>query len=163
MRELEQLEIQLERLGALLTEEPDATPLRVAGVSAWSVAEQVDHVLNVLDAGLGRLDGELVPLPRGINLTGRLLLGVGRLPRGVGKSPEPVRGESRPRAELVTRLVAVRVRLRGLGTQTEIWRDRRPLVRHPYFRGLTPRQGVRFLAIHTDHHLRIVADIRRAS
>jgi hypothetical protein len=34
---------------------------------------------------------------------------------------------------------------------------------HPYFGGLTPVQTLRFLVVHTGHHLRIVADIRRAT
>ena len=163
MKELVEIEAQLDRIAGLLREEPDATVLRVESVSSWSVAEQLDHLLKILEAALGRLARAPQPVDRGINLVGRLLLACGRLPRGIGKSPEKLRGERRERNELAAQLDAVRALLRGLGAEAEIWRDRRPIVRHGYFGGLTALQAARFLAIHTDHHLRIVADIRRAS
>ena len=162
MSELAALEAQLDRIATLLATEPDATPLRVERVSGWSVAEQVDHVLKIVSAQLGRLT-ERRPAKRGINWPGRIILAVGRIPRGVGKTPEPVRGEAKPRPELVAALAGARERLGAMAGDGDLWRDARPLAGHPYFGGLTPRQVLRFLVIHTDHHLRIVADIRRAA
>ncbi len=163
MRELNALHLELDRVGLLLASEPDPTPLSAASVSGWSIAEQVDHLLKIVAAMLGRLEGEPKPRSRGINLAGRILFGIGRLPRGIGKSPEPVRGEAKPRAELLAALAAARQRLTALAERSTLWSELRPLVGHPYFGGLTPRQTLRFLAIHTDHHLRIVAAIRRAA
>jgi len=162
MNELQAVHAQLDRIAALLESEPDPTPIRIEKVSGWSVAEQVDHMFKILDAQLGRLD-ERRPAKRGINLVGRIILGIGRIPRGVGKSPAPVRGELRTRPELVAALVATRERLERMAGDAALWNDPRPLAGHPYFGGLTPRQVLRFLAVHTDHHLRIVADIRRAA
>ena len=162
MTQFAALEAQLDRIAALLATEPDPTPLRVERVSGWSVAEQVDHMLKIVAAQLGRL-AERRPAKRGINWPGRIILACGRIPRGVGKTPEPVRGEARPRAELVAALAGARERLAAMSVDGDLWREKRPLAGHPYFGGLTPRQVLRFLAIHTDHHLRIVADIRRAA
>lgn len=162
MNELQAVNAQLDRIAALLEVEPDATPLRVERVSGWSVAEQVDHVLKIVQAQLARLD-ERRPARTGINLVGRIILGIGRIPRGVGKSPAPVRGEVRTRPALIAALVATRERLERMAGDAALWSDPRPLAGHPYFGGLTPRQVLRFLAVHTDHHLRIVADIRRAA
>ncbi len=160
MNELAALHTQLDRIARLLETEPDPTTVRAAKVSGWSVAEQLDHVLKIVSAQLGRLD-ERRPAKAGINLVGRIVLGLGRIPRGIGKSPAPVRGEQRSRAELVAALVAARERLERMAGDGALWNDPRPLAGHPYFGGLTPRRVLRFLAVHTDHHLRIVADIRR--
>jgi hypothetical protein len=162
MTELDRFDRQLERLAELLAEEPDATRLRAERVSGWSVAEQLDHVLRIVEAQLERLAERRVA-KRGINLVGRIILGVGRIPRGVGKSPAPVRGTAKSRAELRAALAAARARLATLSADAALWGDPRPLAGHPYFGGLTPRQVLRFLEVHTDHHLRIVADIRRAA
>ena len=162
MNEILALEREFDRIGALLAIEPDATTARAEKVSGWSVAEQVDHMLKVVLAQVDRL-AERRPVKRGINLVGRIVLLRGRIPRGVGKSPERVLPAPRPRAELVEQLAAARGRLAALAADAELRADPRPLAPHPYFGGLTPRQALRFLAIHTDHHLRIVADIRRAA
>lgn len=162
MNEVRAVHAQLDRIAALLDVDPDPTPVRVERVSGWSVAEQVDHVLKVVTAQLARLD-ERRPPPKGINLAGRIVLGIGRIPRGVGKSPAPVRGEARSRSELLAALGAARGRLERMAGDAALWNERRPLAGHPYFGGLTPRQVLRFLEIHTDHHLRIVAEIRRAA
>jgi hypothetical protein len=163
MKEIRQLETQLTRVAGLLREDPDPTGLRSERVSDWSVGEQVDHVLKVLESSLARLAAPGKPLDRGINVVGRILLKVGRLPRGVGRSPKSVLPTARSRAELADALDDVRERLRSLAAQADVWRSQRPLVPHPYFGGLTPKQGARMLVVHTDHHLRIVSDIRRAA
>jgi hypothetical protein len=162
MKDLEALDHQLGRIAALLRIEPDATGLRAEKISRWSVGEQLDHALQVIEASLARLGGQLENQPRGINLVGRTLLAIGRLPRGVASSPKALRARVRPRAELAERAESVRARLRSLGAQADLWRIRRPVFPHPFFGGLTPLQGLRMLAVHTDHHLRIVADIQRA-
>jgi hypothetical protein len=162
MTRIAELARQLDRVAALLDEEPDATPLSAPRVSGWSVAEQVDHLLKIVVAQLGRM-AERRQSRRGINLPGRIVLGIGRIPRGVGKSPEAVRGEPKSRDELRAALAAAREKLHGVAADAALCGDPRPLVGHPYFGGLTPGEALRFLAIHTDHHLRIVERIRRAA
>jgi hypothetical protein len=161
--ELGRLEAQLRVVEGLIDEGDGALGACAARVSAWSVGEQVDHMLKVLDAALARLEGGADPVPGGINLVGRICLGLGRLPRGVGKSPARLRAEQRQATELAATLSVVRERCARLGGRDELWRDRRALVRHPYFGALDARRTLRFLTVHTDHHLRIVADIRRAT
>jgi len=163
MSEIQELDAQLARVAGLLREEPDATALRSESVSRWSIGEQLDHALQAVEVGLARLAEPGEPIRRGISLVGRILLRVGRLPRGVGKSPKAILPRPSNRADLATTLDEVRARLRSLAAQAEVWRSKRPVVLHPYFGGLTPRQTVRMLAVHTDHHLRIVHDIRRAA
>ena len=162
MTEIAELARQLDRVEALLAEEPDATPVRAPRVSGWSVAEQLDHLLKIVHAQIGRMF-ERRQSRRGINLPGRVVLAIGRIPRGVGKSPEAVRGAPASRDELRDALTSARAKLDSLAADPELCAERRPLVGHPYFGGLTPREALRFLAIHTDHHLRIVERIRRGA
>lgn len=161
--ELARLEAQIAQVEALIAEGDEKLGRRAPRVSAWSVAEQIDHLTKVLDRALGLLLTSDTALPAGINLTGRLLLALGRLPRGVGKSPAAVRGAERSAAELRAQLAQVRPLVERLRDAGERLARRTPVFPHPYFGGLDTSQALRFLTVHTDHHLRIVADIRRAT
>lgn len=162
-REFVRLEAQLRQVEALVAEGDEKLGRRAPRVSGWSVAEQVDHLTKVLDRSLGLLLTSDTALPKGINLTGRLLLALGRLPRGVGKSPAAVRGADRRAGELRDALAGVRLLVTRLRASTGIFARRTPVFPHPYFGGLDAAQALRFLNVHTDHHLRIVADIRKAT
>ena len=99
-----------------------------------------------------------------MNLTGHLLLALGWIPRGVGKSPKGVvpaeRNAGRPRG---ARRPAAQGSTATRRSPRRVLADPTPVFPHPYFGGLTALQGLRFLGIHTHHHLKIVADIRRAA
>lgn len=161
--DLDRLERQLRSIDSLLDEGEEKLGRSAPRVSAWSVAQQLDHVTKVLERSLETLLVSEVRLERGINWIGRLLLGVGRLPRGVGKSPAAVRGVERRAADLQRTVIRIRELLARLAAAKVVTASGAPVYRHPYFGGLTPAQALRFLAVHTDHHLRIVADIRRAT
>jgi hypothetical protein len=138
--------------------------VRAPKVSDWSVGRQVDHMLNVAQGAHTRLTGESAELARGINLAGRLLLGLGWLPRGVGKSPRSVLPAEAPVATVeVERLGRLRQDFQALGKGAGKLTSRRRIFPHPYFGGLDARQTLRFLVVHTHHHLKIVRDIRRAA
>ena len=165
MTELERLEGQLDAIGRLVDEGDAALVRRAPRVSGWSVAQQLDHSLKVAMRSLGCvLEPDAAKIDRrGINLLGRLLLAFGRLPRGRGKAPKAVAGEERSSQELAAALAAVRARLAEVAARGELLARPDPIVPHPYFRCLNASQGLRMLAVHTDHHLRIGADIRRAA
>jgi len=162
-RDFDRLASQLDSIEALLDEGDERLGRRAPRVSGWSVAQQIDHMLKVLERAAGLLLTAGEALPKGINTTGRILLGLGRLPRGVAQAPKATRGEETSAEGLRVELQSVREAIGRLRAAAERLADRRPLLPHPYFGGLTPGQAVRFLGIHTDHHLRIVADIRRAT
>jgi hypothetical protein len=137
---------------------PDELHFSRASVSGWSVAQQLDHILKVCSAMLkGMLRPGDAP-PGGINMTGRLILLVGRIPRGRGKAPERLRGVDASPEELAaslaeTRRLLAEVRAESFGPANN------PIVRHPYFGGLTPSQTLRTIVVHTRHHLRIAREI----
>lgn len=137
---------------------------RVESVSRWSVRQQLDHACKVLALGHKSFDGPRVAQPRGINLLGRTLLALGWLPRGRARSPKAVLPEETATAALAAEAVRLRAAYADPAlAASPMFQDPTPTFPHPYFGGLTAAQGVRMLAVHTHHHLKIVRDIRRAA
>jgi hypothetical protein len=157
-----QLTGHLDEITRIVRFEPALLELRVERVSRWSIGQQVDHVLKVLEAGRRLLDDSSPPLPRGMNLLGHFTLATGWIPRGVGKSPKGVLPAELPPADLAERTSLLRAVYCERPFPEAVIADPKPVFPHPYFGGLTALQGVCFLGIHTHHHLKIVADIRRA-
>jgi len=164
MTDLERIDRQFEQIGGVVAAGEPALAARAPKISAWSVGQQLDHLLNVAEGVFSRLTGEGEEVVGGINVTGRILLGIGWLPRGVGKSPKAVLPAEAPgAAELGERLTRLRGDYRDLRFRTALLASRRRLLRHPYFGALDCAQSLRFVAVHTRHHLKIVRDIRRAA
>jgi hypothetical protein len=154
-------------MAALAGEADEDLHARAEGVSAWSVAQQLEHlgltgekVLDVLDAILR----DPATPPRGRpNPAGWMVLLSGRIPRGrVQTRPEWVPPDSSPErarqgvAALAARTAALAARAGELAAA----RATRP---HPRLGQLDARRWLRFLVIHQEHHLRLVRDIRAAA
>jgi len=164
---MDRIEVQLDemdRLAAL----PDAElATRADAVSAWSVAQQLQHVARAnhsLARGLlGLLDDPTRGRPVAPNLLGRIVLFLGYIPRGRGKAPSSTRAEEEPTVEGVRGEVAAAREL------LHRWRERAPdllaldaSISHPYFGCPSVPQWLRFVEVHNAHHLRIMRDIRAA-
>jgi hypothetical protein len=163
MRDFDQLETLCARLRSLIDEGDGRLALRVPQVSAWSIGQQIDHMLKILDRGLTRIEKGGKTPSRGINLAGRAVLALGWIPRGVGKAPEGMEGMEATAPDLATHLDAIRTRLAAVRARPGGLRPGERILPHPYFGGLDLPQTVRFWVVHTVHHLKIVADIRRAA
>ena len=142
---------------------PDEQLQRTHGsVSAWSVSQQLDHAIKVANA---LMRGILEPADdrprRGINLVGRVILLLGDFPRGRAQSPKGLRGVAASSQDLVDELNVARSLLKRVADESFQPPDV-PVVRHPFFGGLTPQQSLRNTVVHTRHHLRIVRDINAA-
>jgi len=161
-REFEKISRQLDEIGGWLAEGEVAVAKRVPEVSGWSVAQQVDHVLMVVERSVERLMSRPEPLSRGLTWTGRIVLGLGWFPRGSARAPKGFEGREIACAELVSRLAALRARLDELAAANDVIERREPVVPHPYFGGLSAALALRNAVVHTGHHLAIVRDIRRA-
>jgi hypothetical protein len=157
-----QLAVHLDEVSRIARFEPALLALRVERVSRWSIGLQVDHILKVLEAGQRLLAEENPTLPRGMNVAGRFALATGWVPRGVGKSPKGVLPAEQSGAELAGRSSELRKVYCERPLPAHVLENPRPVFKHPYFGGLSAAQGLRFLGIHTHHHMKIVADIRRA-
>ena len=131
--------------------------------SAWSALEHLDHTIKVASGLLHVLNKEEIPrLPRGISVIGRLVLLIGWIPRGRGRSPERMLPAPATVDELQQRLTEMDAQIERVANRTAAV-PAFPIVRHPVFGGLTYAQALRFIAIHTHHHLKILDDGQRSA
>ncbi|KAB2963412.1 MAG: DinB family protein [Thermoanaerobaculia bacterium] len=161
-RDLTRLSRQLDEIDGWLAGGEDAVAQQVPEVSGWSVAQQVDHLLMVVEKSVERLLSRPEPLSRGLTWTGRIVLGLGWFPRGSARAPKGFEGRQIACSELVARLAALRDVLAELAAASDVLERREPVVPHPYFGGLSAARTLRNAVVHTEHHLAIVRDIRRA-
>lgn len=134
--------------------------VRAPAVSAWSVGMHVHHcALSMI--GTARQVARSTPPPprRRRSLLATVLLRIGRIPRGRANAIDAIRPrENVDGVELRAQLDECERLLADLEQS-----DSRAWFEHFVF-GVLPRdQAVRFLRIHNDHHLRIIADILAAS
>ena len=153
---------------AALAAAPDqALDARADAVSAWSVAQQLEHLgltgSKVLDAVDAILRDPATP-PRGRpNPAGWMVLLTGRIPRGrVKAKPEwaPPDSSAERAREGVAALTA---RSTALAARTGELAAARATRTHPRLGQFDARRWLRFLVIHQDHHLRLIRDIRAAA
>jgi hypothetical protein len=157
-RSLRQLQAQfgtMRSLSALPAEQLYATK----APSKWTPSEHLDHVTRVSLAMLEiALRPDAKPLPQPMNLVGRLILTIGWIPRGAGKAPARFHGVRVPTETLNAQLTTLESAVAKIDTR-ELTGRRVPTIPHPRFGGLTPEQALRFIAIHIEHHLRIIREI----
>jgi hypothetical protein len=158
-RDLERLEEVLAEVTAILAEDEAALAASRAEISGWSIAEQLDHVMKVNSSVLTRIAEKPLPLEKPINMVGRVILAIGWIPRGKGRSPKSLRGAVASRNDLISATARLRSQIDALSTELIARRD--PVVPHPFFGGLTAAQALRFMVVHSEHHMKIVRDIRR--
>jgi hypothetical protein len=141
----------------------EALSLRAEKVSAWSVTEQVDHLLKVERSIYSHLLTRTpAPGPR-ISLAGRFVLATGWIPRGKSESPRGLRGTPARSGELAASLETCREVFRRLAAEPDPLLSPAAVLPHKMFGALTAGEAIRFAPIHTRHHLKIAADIRRSS
>lgn len=128
-------------------------------VSGWSVAQHLDHSLKVGAGMLRRIVKPSTEAMPALDWRGHAVLLLGRIPRGKGKSPAAVEGVEVPAEALLAAHDACTAVYREVADRPVLLEARSRVMRHPYFGGLTAAQTLRFVEIHTDHHLRIVDDI----
>jgi DinB superfamily len=126
-------------------------------ISNWSPAEHIDHSVKVALSIVNRLT-KPEPVERPLSFLGRAVLYCNWIPRGRGRSPAKLHGARETPLVLETALTKLEERLASVSA-ADVDAARMPVVPHPRFGGLTPQQALRFLAIHTEHHLKIVAEI----
>ena len=134
-----------------------------AGVSSWSIHKQVEHTAlvarQILELVRG-LEAGAVGEPGGrIRWPAHLVLALGWIPRGKGVAPPSVLPGEAPDPTAIRSILAD-VRARQRTRRTPAGGNR---AAHPHFGALTARQWLRFLGIHTRHHLKIIRDIDRAA
>lgn len=132
---------------------------------AWSAAEITDHLTLAYDALLRELGGEAGMKPK-LTRVHRAVLRWVLLPHILFHRTFPVRAraprETRPsagreREEAIAHLLA-----RGEEFERRAWEARASgpdRLSHPYFGSVPLAKGVRFCAVHLDHHRRQVESV----
>ena len=154
------LRAQMTEIGELIARPEHELFASREAISKWSAAQHLDHSLKVCSAVLGSILEPSGSLPRGINFLGRLVLSLGWFPRGRGESPQSLRGTSATPQEIEASVGDIR-RFLEMVDEHRVEAAKDPIVRHPYFGGLTASQALRFLVIHNRHHLRIINEVMK--
>lgn len=157
---------QVARLSELASDADERLFHRAERVSAWSVADHLGHLAkaNTATAGairkiIARGSGESAG---GLTLVGRAVLFTGWIPRGVGKAPGYTRPQVESGEQLRRELDESQRSVLGLGKQLSEIEKSTGRVAHFAFGGLTGMQWLRVMAIHTRHHIKIIAAIQKS-
>ncbi len=152
-----------------LCDDPTLYAARAEAVSAWGVDKQVHHV-GIAMTGIGRgIEGMLASPQQGVGLGPTHPLAIpmlesGALPRGVAKAPAPLHPPDAPARDQTRALLQSAKTcwdaLSQKGAQIEACPATYP---HFILGNFTSQQWVRFMAVHTAHHFKIVHDILDAT
>jgi len=125
-------------------------------ISKAGVAWHLDHSLKVINAISDTLQkSNPSEYKYEFNLMRSLILLLGFIPRGKGKAPKPVTPPEEIKTEdIVAQLDKARSILAGLDNL-----DPKANFHHPIFKQLHKKQALRFMEIHTKHHLKIIEAI----
>jgi len=147
---------------------PDGELTRVVErVSRWPITLQLEHIgiVNVRTIK-NAIPGALKNLPE--NRTGRVspmayvVLWFGWIPRGRRKAPEFVQPKNAPLAEVRASVDHYAKLLESIAPQLSQIESCPGCFKHPILGPFTAAQWLRFVEVHTHHHLKIIDDIRRA-
>lgn len=125
-------------------------------VSKVSVGWQLDHCLKVINGVIKTMaNSNPKDYKRNFNLSRMILFGLNFIPRGKAKSPKVVLPpETILKQDLLKQLLKAKDLLEGI----EQLQDTNHF-KHLIFGTLSKKQTLRFLDLHTHHHLKIVRDI----
>ncbi len=137
-------------------------------VSEWSIAKHLEHVLMAntsVSGGLKALvEGNLeVASAPDMSRLGKIILGRGVIPRGKAKSPEQFLPSEIPDSKHLREMHSLcSERYSFLENHLDAIQEMDIGFRHHVFGVLSAPVWVRFLHVHTLHHLKIVRDISKA-
>ena len=125
-------------------------------VSAANIGWHVEHSLMVFVTIVTALENSDPALYKGsFNMNKFLVYALNKIPRGRGKAPKVVQpmGESIPE-NVVPQVEKAIAKIKVL---EELQKNHH--FPHPYFGKLNLKETIKFLTIHTKHHLKIIDDI----
>jgi len=125
-------------------------------VSKSTVGWQIDHSLKVINRVVNTLQSSDPSLYRNnFSFLGRFFFAFGFFPRGKAKAPKYVRP---PETILENDLIS-QIQLAKSNIETINTLDENAFFKHPIFGNINKKRVVRFLELHTNHHLKIIKDI----
>lgn len=125
-------------------------------VSKASVGWHLEHSLLIIN---GSLKGLTMTSPKNykpkFSLKKFIFLNFGMIPRGKIKSPKQFIPLETPKKESIEKLLNLaKVRLEAVRNLPE-----KSYITHPFLGDLDKKTTLKFLGLHTNHHLKIVDDI----
>lgn len=128
-------------------------------VSKSTIGWQIAHSLKVI-YGVTKTVAKSNPndYKWQFNFTRIIIFTTGKIPRGKAKAPKAVR----PEEEKITKdeLLGF-IEKSKKAIETALNSDPKAFVEHPFFGLLKRDKAIRFLEIHTEHHLKIIRDIAK--
>ena len=125
-------------------------------VSKSDVAWHLDHMLKVINRITETLEASDPEAYEGsFNFTKIASLTAGFIPRGRAQSPQSVR----PPEIILTKDIFKQLTEARRNIETLQTLEAKANFAHPIFGMLDKAQTIRFLEVHTNHHLKIIADI----
>ena len=125
-------------------------------VSKVSVAWHLDHILKTINVICKSLEAsDPKAYKSNFNLTRVMIYAWGDFPRGIAKAPRVVR----PPEVILTDDLHRQIDQAKKSLKAVESLDEKVHFEHPYFAILDKKRSMRFLKIHTGHHLKIVRDI----
>lgn len=125
-------------------------------VSASSVGWHIGHSLMAIQKmGDALLQTPSTQAATKFNLSRLIILSLGRIPRGRGRAPDIVKPADNTDPAQLTALLQ---KVKALVAQVDQVPANATFF-HPVFGQLRKKQGIRFMRIHTHHHLAIIRDI----
>lgn len=125
-------------------------------VSKSTVGWQVDHTTLVLEGVLKVLKNSKPEDYRyQFNFTRLMIFTLGKIPRGKAKAPKSVRPKESADLEAIKKRIAS---IQNLLDEVESYSVKANFD-HPFFGLLNKPKTLKFLKIHTEHHLKIIRDI----
>lgn len=125
-------------------------------ISSASVGWHLEHAMLVLNAVIESMKkSDPAGYKQSFNLKKLIIFSRRKFPRGRGKAPKAVTPTEQPNAvDVQHHLEKTKLALAELPTL-----NKAAFFKHPLFGHLRQRDAIRFLEIHTEHHLRIVREI----
>jgi len=127
-------------------------------VSQADVAWHLDHLLKTINQLTNELENSNpAKFTSSFSMQKAFVFTMGRIPRGVAKTPENLRPPDVILTDnLYAQLANAREKVAKISNLNE-----NAFFGHPVFKNINRDQTIRFLEIHTKHHLKIIKDILR--
>jgi hypothetical protein len=125
-------------------------------ISSAKVGWHIQHSLLVVNSiinGLKQSDPNTYQWKFNLNKT--LIFTLGKIPRGKGKAPKVVQ----PKEEITQATLLESVEKANISVAELNHVQKNQYFLHPYFGHLNLKPTIKFLKIHTKHHLKIINDI----
>lgn len=134
-------------------------------VSLATVAWQLEHIMLVINNVVASIENSS---PKDYTFKYKpirfVIMTIGKIPRGKARAPKGVQPAEETGENQIPKEEQLRVQFAKakLSIEKLAILDKNQFFAHPYFGNMKRNAAIRFLRIHSNHHLRIIGDILKA-